>query len=66
MSGSEEYSRDAAIAEFFDQTRTTRASCDSKALELVGGNVVPVDVQGVCSYTVYTGPQLKYVVQFRL
>jgi hypothetical protein len=66
MSASEEYSREAAIAEFFNQTCATRASCDSKALYLVGGEIVPVEVQGVCSYTVYAGPQLKYVVQFRL
>ncbi|KAF2494029.1 hypothetical protein BU16DRAFT_590927 [Lophium mytilinum] len=66
MSDFEEYSRDAAIAEFFNQTCATRASCDNKALKLVGGKVVPVEVQGVCSYTVYAGPQLKYVVQFRL
>lgn len=66
MSDSEEYSREAAIAEFFNQTCATRASCDSRALYLVGGKVVPVEVQGVCSYTVYAGPHLKYVVQFRL
>lgn len=66
MSDSEEYSREAAVTEFFNQTCATRASCDSKALDLVGGEVVPVEVQGVCSYTVYAGPQLEYVVQFRL
>lgn len=66
MSNSEEYYLDSAIAEFFNQTHATRASCDRKALELVGAKVVPVEVQGVCSYTVYAGPQLEYVVQFRL
>lgn len=61
-----DYSRDDAIAEFFQQTCATRASCDRKAEELVGGEVVPVQVQGVCSYSVYAGLQLNYVVQFRL
>lgn len=40
--------------------------CDTKAVELAGGNAVPVDVQGACSYSVYAGPDLEYVVQFRL
>ncbi|KAF2184560.1 hypothetical protein K469DRAFT_633284 [Zopfia rhizophila CBS 207.26] len=66
MPVSKEYSQDDAIAELFTQTCTTRSSCESKALELVGGTVVPVEVQGVCSYTVYAGPKLEYVVQFRL
>jgi hypothetical protein len=52
---SEEYSRDDAITEFFTQTCTTRSSCESKALELVGGTeVVPVEIQGVCVATQYT------------
>lgn len=66
MPVSEEYSRDHAIAGFFTQTCTTRSACDSRALELVGGKVVPVEVQGVCSYSVFAGPELKHVVQFRL
>ncbi|KAI0870087.1 hypothetical protein GGS24DRAFT_493269 [Hypoxylon argillaceum] len=33
---------------------------------LVGGNVVPVAVQCVCSYTVYTSRNQEFVVQFRL
>jgi hypothetical protein len=67
MSNSKVYSQGAAIAEFFNQTYATPASCDCKALDLVGGEeVVPVEVQGVFSYTVYAGPQLEYVVQFRL
>jgi len=31
-----------------------------------GGKVVPVAVQGNCSYSVYAGPELEFVVQFRL
>ncbi|GAM82967.1 hypothetical protein ANO11243_009530 [Dothideomycetidae sp. 11243] len=61
-----EYSVDAEIATFFAQTSATRSACDVKAKELAGGDVVPVDVQGVCSYSVYAGKDLEYVVQFRL
>lgn len=33
---------------------------------VVDDEIVPVAVQGVCSYTVYAGQDLGYVVQFRL
>lgn len=62
----EEYSVDAEIDSFFKKTSATRAACDARATQLAGGNVVPVDVQGVCSYSVYAGPELEHVVQFRL
>ncbi|KAH9879964.1 hypothetical protein J1614_001988 [Plenodomus biglobosus] len=55
-----------AISQFFAQTRTIRGSSERKAQDLVGGTIVAVEVQGVCSYTVYAGPDLQYVVQFRL
>lgn len=62
-----EYSVDGEIADFFRQTTATRAECDEHALALVGGPaVMPVAVQGVCSYTIYAGPDLGFVVQFRL
>ncbi|KAK4101364.1 hypothetical protein N658DRAFT_425828 [Parathielavia hyrcaniae] len=61
-----EYSVDAEIDEFFQKTSATRAECHARAKELVDGNVVPVPIQGVCSYAVYAGPELEYVVQFRL
>ena len=66
MSAYPEYSLDIAIAEFFSQTSTTREACDIKAKDLVGGQAVPVTVQGNCSYSVYAGPEFKFVVQFRL
>lgn len=66
MSPYSEYSLDNTIAEFFSQTSATREACDSKAKDLVGGEVVPVTVQGNCSYSVYAGPELEFVVQFRL
>ena len=43
-----------------------RLACDNFARERLSRNVVPVAVQGVCSYTVYAGPNAEYVVQFRL
>lgn len=61
-----DYSVDAEIEVFFQKTSATRLECDARARELTGGEVVPVAVQGVCSYTVYAGPELEYVVQFRL
>jgi hypothetical protein len=60
------YSLDTAVAEFFSQTSATREACDNKTKDLVGGEVVPVTVQGNCSYSVYAGPELEFVVQFRL
>lgn len=66
MSAYTEYSLDNAIAELFSQTSATREACDTKAKDLVGGEVVPVAVQGNCSYSVYAGPELEFVVQFRL
>lgn len=62
----EEYSVASEIAAFFNKTSATRAACDTRAIELADGNVVPVDVQGACSYSVYAGPGLEYIVQFRL
>ncbi|KAL6818034.1 hypothetical protein J3E69DRAFT_374859 [Trichoderma sp. SZMC 28015] len=60
------YNNDEQIADFFTKTSATRSSCDIRARELVGGSVVPVEGQGNCSYSVYAGPDLEYVVQFRL
>lgn len=60
------YSLDNEIARFFEQTSTCRAVCDAYAQQQLGGEVIPVAVQGVCSYTVYAGPNGEFVVQFRL
>lgn len=63
----QQYAVDDEIAAFFSKTPVHREACDVLAKELVGGDqVVPVAVQGVCSYTVYAGQDLEYVVQFRL
>lgn len=61
-----EHSLDQELLTFFAQTSATRSECDALAHELVGGNAVPVPVQGVCSYTVYAGSEEESVVQFRL
>ncbi|GLA57104.1 hypothetical protein AtubIFM55763_010050 [Aspergillus tubingensis] len=61
-----DYSVDQAIASFFERTTATRSACDAFAREHLGGEVVPVAVQGVCSYTIYAGPNGEFVVQFRL
>ncbi|CAK7228428.1 hypothetical protein SCUCBS95973_006879 [Sporothrix curviconia] len=63
----EDYAVDDEIATFFTKTSVSREACDNLAKELVGGgSVVPVAVQGACSYTVYAGDDLSHVVQFRL
>lgn len=62
-----EYDNDEAIADFFaTKTSVARSACDDRAKELVRGSVTPVEGQGNCSYSVYAGPDLEYVVQFRL
>lgn len=61
-----QYSLDISITEFFTRTSATREACDEKAASLVGGNIIPVPIQGSCSYTVYGGTRFEFVVQFRL
>jgi hypothetical protein len=61
-----EYSVDQEIAHFFGATSAIRSACDSYVKEHLGGDVIPVAVQGVCSYTVYAGPNGQSIVQFRL
>ncbi|KAK4192121.1 hypothetical protein QBC35DRAFT_485696 [Podospora australis] len=62
-----EYSLDAELEAFFTKTSATHAACDAKARELTTSeNVVPVEIHGTCSYSVYAGAELEYVVQFRL
>lgn len=60
------YTLDGAIADFFDEfPETTQQECDERAVELVGGPVHPVLIQGVFSYTVMAGPSQDKIVQFR-
>ncbi|KAK3947080.1 hypothetical protein QBC32DRAFT_385963 [Pseudoneurospora amorphoporcata] len=57
---------DAAAAKIVTLAAARNYSVDSEIDRLSEINVVPVDIQGVCSYTVYAGPELEYLVQFRL
>lgn len=59
------HSVDEEIEALFAKTTTTREACHEFARGL-GGAVVSVTIQGVCSYTVYGGPQSEKVVQFRI
>lgn len=52
-------------SDFFAKTSASRRDCDARSEELVGGKATPFGLQGTCSYTVYAGPCLEYVVQFR-
>ncbi|EFY87347.1 hypothetical protein J3459_015844 [Metarhizium acridum] len=61
-----EYSVEDEIFTFFRKTSACRSECDARAEELVGGTATTIDVQGNCSYSVYAGPCLEHVVQFRL
>ncbi|GAM86560.1 hypothetical protein ANO11243_045740 [Dothideomycetidae sp. 11243] len=55
------------ITKFFLHSSATRQACDARARELGAGHtVVPVNVQGTCSYTVFTGAGVNSVVQYRL
>lgn len=56
------YSLQSAIADCFAKTSATRSECDAKAQQLAGGQVVPVEIQGSCSYSVLKD---EFVVQSR-
>ncbi|KAF8846691.1 hypothetical protein BDZ45DRAFT_682378, partial [Acephala macrosclerotiorum] len=66
MSAYPEYSLDVAIAEFFSRTSASRKACDTKAKNLIRGEIVLVTVQSNCNYSVYAGPKFEFVVQFCL
>ena len=55
-----------AIDNFFKTVSVPKRQCDNDALDRFGGNrVVPVDIQGDSSYTVYAGHWQDKVVQYR-
>jgi hypothetical protein len=64
--GDQNYDVEQDVAAFFTKTTVTRSACDLRATELVSGGLQLVPTQGVCSYTVYAGPTLGSVIQFRL
>lgn len=61
-----EYSLEKEISTFFEQITVTRSACDTYAREHLGGNIIPLTVQGVFSDTVYAGSNAEFVSQFRL
>ncbi|OBT58575.1 hypothetical protein VE04_01385 [Pseudogymnoascus sp. 24MN13] len=65
MATSAVYNVEDEIAAFFTKTSVTRQTCDDRAKDLAGGTVTPIKIQGFCSYSVYAGPNLEYVLQFR-
>lgn len=60
------YNVEDAIVDFFTKTSVSRQTCDDRARALAGGTIALIKIQGFCSYSVYAGPNLEYVVQFRL
>lgn len=60
------YSLLDSLRSFFAKTTVQRTECDQRAIQLVGGTtVMPVAIQGNCSYTLLAGPSLEFIVQFR-
>ena len=59
------YNVEDEIAAFFTKTSVARQTCDDRARDLAGGTVTPIKIQGFCSYSVYAGPNVEYVLQFR-
>lgn len=60
------YSLDLAINDFFNSsTSATRQQCDEFAISRAGGVSTPLQMQGVCSYTVTAGPNRAKILQFR-
>ncbi|KAH6630543.1 hypothetical protein B0J18DRAFT_421463 [Chaetomium sp. MPI-SDFR-AT-0129] len=59
------YDLNSSIAAFFSNSGTsaTREQCDEFARRQFGGDICPVSLQGVTSYTVTAGPST--IVQFR-
>lgn len=62
------YSLDNAIETFFSSsTSATRQQCDTYATSYAGGTSTPLQMQGVCSYTVMVGSNKNNpkLIQFR-
>ncbi|KAI0008979.1 hypothetical protein F4779DRAFT_584664 [Xylariaceae sp. FL0662B] len=60
------YTLDDAINRFFAEAgASSRIQCDEIARQRCGGEIRPVDIQGMTSYTVIAGPSGDMIVQFR-
>jgi hypothetical protein len=60
------YAVNEEIAAFFCKTTATQVECEARARQLTSSDrIEAVAIQGVCSYTLYAGDNLEYVVQCR-
>ncbi|KAI1454090.1 hypothetical protein F4805DRAFT_337351 [Annulohypoxylon moriforme] len=61
------YTLDSAIDSFFSEAgvSSSRIQCDEIARQRYGGEIRPVNIQGVTSYTVIAGPSDNKIIQFR-
>lgn len=62
-----EYAVDEEITAFFTKSTATKDECEAKCRELTNSDKLEaVPIQGACSYTLYGGDDLEYVLQCRL
>lgn len=61
------YTLDNAIDSFFSEAgaSSSRLECDEAARKRCGGEIRPVNIQGMTSYTVIAGPSGDKIIQFR-
>lgn len=61
------YTLEDSLLQFFSSSGTsaTRAQCDSFARQRYGGQIKPVPIQGMTSYTVTAGPNSDKIIHFR-
>ncbi|KAK7697475.1 hypothetical protein SLS64_013487 [Diaporthe eres] len=61
------YTLDSAIDSFFSEAgaSSSKMQCDEVARQRCGGEIRPVSVQGLTSYTVIAGPSGDRIMQFR-
>ena len=62
-----QYDANKEIDIFFTQTTATRTECENKARQMTNSSrIEQVAVPGACSYSIYAGDSLEFVVQFRI
>lgn len=61
------YNLDDAITSFFSEAgaSSSRKQCDDFVRQRYGGQIRPVDIQGLTSYTVIAGLSGEKIIQFR-
>lgn len=61
-----EHAVDDEIAAFLQKSTATKSQCEMRGREITKSNKIePVSIQCACSYTMYAGGCLEYVVQCR-